>query len=61
MWNYRANTFGPQTLAWFWTQRSHEVVKLSTKDMPRIKPEIGYVPAQDRYAFLPRINPAVNA
>ena len=49
VWSYRANTFGTQTLAWFWNQCSHEVVKLSTKDIPRIKPEIRYVVAQDRY------------
>ncbi|MCL6700268.1 hypothetical protein [Pseudomonas sp. T1.Ur] len=49
VWGYRANTFGTQTLAWFWNQRSHEVVKLSTKDIPRIKPDIRYVAAQDRY------------
>ncbi|MBA1378213.1 hypothetical protein [Pseudomonas brassicacearum] len=49
VWGYRANTFGTQTLAWFWNQRSNEVVKLSTKDIPRIKPEIRYVAAQDRY------------
>ncbi|WVV48492.1 hypothetical protein THH46_05190 [Pseudomonas sp. NA13] len=49
MWNYRANTFGSQTLAWFWNQGSDEVVKLSTKDIPRIKPDVRYVPTQDRY------------
>jgi hypothetical protein len=49
VWSYRANTFGTHTLAWFWNQRSNEVVKLSTKDIPRIKPEIRYVPALDRY------------
>lgn len=49
VWSYRANTFGSQTLAWFWNQRSNEVVKLSTKDIPRIKPDVRYVPAQDRY------------
>lgn len=49
VWRYRANTFGTQTLAWFWNQRSNEVLKLTSKDMPRIKPEIRYVPTQDRY------------
>ncbi|MBC3364631.1 hypothetical protein [Pseudomonas sp. SWRI154] len=49
VWSYRANTFGTQTLAWFWNQVSNEVVKLSTKDIPRIKPEVRYVQAQDRY------------
>jgi hypothetical protein len=49
VWTYRANTFGTQTLAWFWNQESHEVVKLSTKDIARVKPDVRYVPAQDRY------------
>lgn len=49
VWSYRANTFGTNTLAWFWNQRSNQVLKLTSKDLPRIKPEIRYVPAQDRY------------
>ncbi|MBT2342395.1 MULTISPECIES: hypothetical protein [Pseudomonas] len=49
VWNYQSNTFGTYTLAWFWNQRSHEVLKLSSKDIPRIKPQVRYVPAQDRY------------
>ncbi|SDY52808.1 hypothetical protein [Pseudomonas sp. NFACC08-1] len=60
VWNYSANTFGTHTLAWFWNQDSHEVVKLSSKDIPRIKPDVRYVPAQDRYlafetAFVARL------
>ncbi|WP_260961034.1 hypothetical protein [Pseudomonas citri] len=49
VWQYRANTFGTHTLAWFWNQRSHEVLKLSTKDIPRVKPDVRYLAAQDRY------------
>ncbi|MDO7897420.1 DUF6630 family protein [Pseudomonas citrulli] len=49
VWNYQTNTFGTQTLAWFWNQRSHEVVKLSSKDIARVKPTIRYLAAQDRY------------
>jgi hypothetical protein len=69
VWSYRANTFGTQTLAWFWNQQSNEVLKLTSKDMPRIKPEIRYVPTQDRYlafetefvARLPAFNDMVEA
>jgi len=49
VWSYRANTFGTHTQAWFWNQRSNEVVKLTSKDIPRIKPEIRYLPSLDRY------------
>lgn len=49
VWNYRTNTFGTQTLAWFWSQGSNEVVKLSSKDIVRVKPEIRYLAAQGRY------------
>jgi len=49
VWNYQTNTFGAHTLAWFWNQRSHEVLKLSSKDIARVKPQIRYLPAQDRY------------
>ncbi|WP_445578025.1 hypothetical protein GKKCFE_03425 [Pseudomonas sp. E141] len=49
VWNYRTNTFGTQTLAWFWNQCSSEVMKLSSKDIARVKPEIRYLAAQDRY------------
>jgi hypothetical protein len=41
--------FGTQTLAWFWNQCRNEVVKLSSKDIARVKPEIRYLAAQDRY------------
>ena len=55
--------------AWFWNQRSNQVLKLTSKEMPRIKPEIRYVPAQDRYlafetefvARLPAFNDMVEA
>lgn len=60
VWTYRANTFGTHTLAWFWNQGSNEVVKLSTKDIVRVKPQVRYVPGQDRYlafetAFVARL------
>ncbi|WP_259102708.1 hypothetical protein [Pseudomonas sp. JUb42] len=49
VWNYRSNSFGTQTLAWLWNQSSNQVVKLSSKDTPRINPYIRYLPSQDRY------------
>ncbi len=49
LWTYRSSTFGTHTLAWWWNQRSHEVLKLTSRDLPRVKPQIRYVPAQDRY------------
>lgn len=49
VWNYHTQTFGTHTLAWFWNQRSNDVLKLSSKDIPRVKPQIRYVAAQDRY------------
>lgn len=60
VWNYRTQSFGTQTLAWFWNQVSNEVVKLSSKDIVRVKPQIRYLRAQDRYlafetAFVARL------
>ncbi len=52
VWNYRTNTFGAYTLAWWWNQRSNQVLKLSSRDIPRIKPVIYYLPSQDRYLAL---------
>ncbi|ROM76369.1 hypothetical protein BK652_25970 [Pseudomonas brassicacearum] len=60
VWDYQTHTFGSHTLAWFWNQATHEVLKLSTRDIRRIKPHIRYLPAQDRYlafetAFVARL------
>ncbi len=52
LWTYRSNTFGTHTLAWWWNQRSHEVLKLTSRDIPRVKPQVVYAPAQDRYLAL---------
>jgi hypothetical protein len=49
VWNHRSNTFGTHTLAWWWNQRSNQVLKLTSKDIPRVKPPIYYLAAQDRY------------
>lgn len=49
VWNYQANTFGSQTLAWLWNASSNQVLKLSSQDIRRIRPHIRYLPAQDRY------------
>ncbi|GLK88525.1 hypothetical protein [Pseudomonas turukhanskensis] len=49
VWNYHTNSFGTQALAWWWNQRSNQVLKLTSRDIPREKPPIYYVPGQDRY------------
>ena len=49
VWSYHTQTFGAHTLAWLWNQCSNDVLKLSSKDIPRVKPQIRYVAAQDRY------------
>jgi hypothetical protein len=49
VWSYHTQTFGTHTLAWLWNQCSSDVLKLSSKDIPRVKPQIRYVAAQDRY------------
>ncbi|TWC14563.1 MULTISPECIES: hypothetical protein [unclassified Pseudomonas] len=49
VWNYATNTFGSHTLAWFWNQLDNQVLKLSSQDIRRIKPQVRYLPAQDRY------------
>lgn len=49
VWNYATNTFSSHTLAWFWNQLDNQVLKLSSQDIRRIKPQVRYLPAQDRY------------
>ncbi|XVN13999.1 hypothetical protein QZH47_22260 [Pseudomonas corrugata] len=49
VWNYATHTFGSYTLAWFWNQLDNQVLKLSSQDIRRIKPQVRYLPAQDRY------------
>ncbi|WP_109511603.1 hypothetical protein [Pseudomonas ovata] len=49
VWTYHSQTPGTQTLAWFWNQDTHQVLKLSSRDIPRIRPHVRYVAAQDRY------------
>jgi len=49
VWNYDTQTFGSHTLAWFWNQSSHQVLQLSSQDIRRFKPQIRYLPTQDRY------------
>ena len=49
VWTYHSQTPGTQTLAWFWNQDSHQVLKLSSRDIPRIRPCVRYIAAQDRY------------
>ncbi|SDT14715.1 hypothetical protein SAMN05216598_4153 [Pseudomonas asplenii] len=52
--NYQSNTFGTRTRAWFWNQSSNQVLKLSSRDIPRVEPTIRYLPAQDHYLAFER-------
>ncbi|WP_273820830.1 hypothetical protein [Pseudomonas asplenii] len=52
--NYQSNSFGTRTIAWFWNQSSNRVLKLSSRDIPRVEPTIRYLPTQDRYLAFER-------
>lgn len=49
VWTYRIRARGTGTIAWIWNETTDEVLKITTKDTPRIKPYVFYVAALDRY------------
>ncbi|NIE64237.1 hypothetical protein [Burkholderia sp. Ax-1719] len=53
--NYNANVLGVRTIAWFWNAVSNEVIKITSKDIPRWTPTIVYIAAMDRYLGLDEV------
>jgi len=50
--NYSENVLGVHTIAWFWNAATEEIVKISSKDIPRWLPNIVYVREMGRYLGL---------
>ncbi|CBL44360.1 hypothetical protein HDN1F_07770 [gamma proteobacterium HdN1] len=51
IWNHLTNALGVSMRIWFWNQRTSEVIKIDSKQMPRLEPSVVYSKGLDRYLF----------
>lgn len=51
IWNQQTNTFGVSARVWFWNQTTNDVIKIDSKKMPRLEPDVVYSQGLGRYLF----------
>jgi hypothetical protein len=51
IWSQQTNAFGVSARVWFWNQTTNDVIKIDSKKMPRLEPDVVYSKGLGRYLF----------